>query len=159
MRTAWGIHWNVFVIFFIFCVTPATFSQQSNPESSVFKYTETIDLRELSDNIKNLTTNVGQLTESQKQLTESVKNLTTSMNGFNVRISVIEERTVWFRTIQNIILVAIVGGIIMPIILHILSSRNKNNQLEPELIPDQVVNDDKGADKQSYDLQFGKGTT
>lgn len=159
MRKKWGTLRAFFIILLILCVTSIGYGQQSSTGSPVLQYTETIDLRELSKNINNLTTNIGKLTENQKELTESVKTLTKSMNDFNVRISVIEERTAGLKTIQNIILVAIIGAIITPIILHILSNKNKKNEQTLEHIQEQDTLHDKDENKTEFDLHYEGGTS
>ncbi|RKU20467.1 hypothetical protein C6501_00085 [Candidatus Poribacteria bacterium] len=42
-------------------------------------------------------------------------------------MAVIEERTTWIRGLLYILLAAVVGAIVTPIILHILSNRGKQN--------------------------------
>ena len=130
--------WIFVSILLMFCVTPTAFTQQKPTEVKDLQYVETVDLRELVDTVKDLTRNVKilsdnvkELTDNVKELTKSVNNINTSMNGVETRMAVIEERTTWIRGLLYILLAAIVGTIVTPIILHILSNRGKQNTSIP----------------------------
>ncbi len=126
--------WIFIAILLMFCVTPTAFAQQDSTGAKELQYIETVDLRELVNTVKDLTRNVSELTKNQKELTKSVNNINTRMNGvetkmasIETRMAVIEERTTWIRGLLYILLAAIVGAIVTPIILHILSNRGKQN--------------------------------
>lgn len=122
MRKEWRTLWRLITILFVLCVTFAASAQQNSTESRELQYTVTVDMQELVNIVKELTRNVSTLTDNQKELSENVKDLTKSMNNINTRMAVIEERTTWIRGLLYILLTAIVGAIITPIVLHILSN-------------------------------------
>lgn len=127
MRKVWGTPWILITIFLMFCVTPTAFAQQKPIESNDLQYIETVDLRELANAVKDLTKNVKVLSDNVRELTDNVKKLTKSVDNINTRMAVIEERTTWIRGLLYILLAAIVGAIVTPIILHILSNRGKQH--------------------------------
>ncbi len=55
------------------------------------------------------------------------------MTGVETRMAVIEERTAWIRGLLYLILTAIIGSIVTPITLHILSIRAKWNSDDPKI--------------------------
>lgn len=130
------------------CVTSIAFARQEPTEVKELQYVETVDLRVLVKTVKELATNVSELTKNQKELTKSVYNISTKLTGIETgmtgvetgmtgvetrltkvetRLAVIEERTAWIRGLLYIVLAAIVGSIVTPITLHILSIRSKQN--------------------------------
>ena len=139
----------------LLCVTSTALAEQESTEVRDLQYVETVDLRELVKTVGELATNVSELTKNQKELTKSVNDLSTRMTGFDTRMTgfdtrmtgvetsitgfdtrmtkvetrmaVIEERTAWIRGLLYLILAAIIGSIVTPITLHILSIRAKKN--------------------------------
>ena len=123
----WVPLWILIAILIMLCVTSTAFAQQKPTELNDLQYIETVDLRELVDTVKDLTRNIKVLSDNQKELTKSVNHLNTRIAGVETRMAVIEERTVWIRGILYILLAAIVGTIVTPITLYILSNRGKQN--------------------------------
>ncbi len=149
------ILWIHIFIPLMFGITSIAFAQQEPIEGKELQYVETVDLRVLVKTVKELATNVSELTKNQKELTKSVYNISTKMTGIEkgmtgvetrltnvekgmtgvetrltkveTRVAVIEERTAWIRGLLYIVLAAIVGSIVTPITLHILSIRSKQN--------------------------------
>ena len=134
MCKVWVPLWMFIAIYLILCVNSTAFAQQKPTESNDLQYIETVDLRELVNTVRELTKNVSELTQNQKELTKSVNNINTrmtgvetKMTGVETRMTGIETRMTGIRGLLYILLAAIVGAIVTPIILHILSNRGKQN--------------------------------
>ena len=134
MCKVWVPLWMFIAIYSIPYVNSTAFAQQKPTESNDLQYIETVDLRELVNTVRELTKNVSELTKSVNNINTRMTGVETRMTGVETRMTgvetrmtVIEERTTWIRGLLYILLAAIVGAIVTPIILHILSNRGKQN--------------------------------
>ena len=101
---------ELFVVLIVFCVTLPAVSQQSNKDSAVIQYTETVDMSELVKKVDKLSGSIDTLTKNQEPLIKDVGDL-------KEQIARIDERTGNILTIviAGIIglFVTIVGGVIL----------------------------------------------
>ena len=113
MRKECRVLCGLFVVLIVFCVTLPAVSQQSNKDSAVIQYTETVDMSELVKKVDKLSGSIDTLTNNQEPLIKDVGDL-------KEQIARIDERTGNILTIviAGIIglFVSIVGGVILQII-------------------------------------------
>jgi hypothetical protein len=97
---------GLFVVLIVFCVTLPAVSQQSNKDSAVIQYTETVDMSELVKKVDKLSGSI-----------DTLKPLIEDVGDLKVQIARIDERTSNILTIVigGIVglFVTIVGGVIL----------------------------------------------
>ena len=128
---------RLFVVLIVFCVTLPAVSQQSNKDSAVIQYTETVDMSELVKKVDNLSGSI-----------DTLKPLIKDVGDLKVQIARIDERT---SNILTIVIGGIVGlfvTIVGGVILQNRSVKKQMHQYIQQPAPRPIELDQKEQEEQ-----------
>ena len=115
---------GLFVVLIVFCVTLPAVSQQSNKDSAVIQYTETVDMSELVKKVDKLSGSI-----------DTLKPLIKDVGDLKEQIARIDERT---SNILTIVIGGIIGlfvSIVAGVVLQIIFAKKQTIQYIPQSAP------------------------
>ncbi len=123
------------VLFFV-----AAASGQEQSDSHIITVTKKIDVAKLNENVENLTKTVEGLTKTVEKLNETVGTLNTTVGGLEKTVARIDERTDNMRTLQFVILAAILGGPLVTILVSRRFSKDNEGANTVDRLTEQITN-------------------
>ena len=126
------------ILCILFLVAAASGQEQS--DSHIITVTKKIDVAKLNENVENLTKTVEGLTKTVEKLNETVGTLNTTVGGLEKTVAKIDERTDNMRTLQFVILAAILGGPLVTVLVYKRFNKDNEGTDTVDRLTEQITN-------------------